>query len=57
MPIITATWSDIRRAWLVALPGGVGLEARDQTAAEQLTAKHAPGSSLRFVRGSDRAIR
>lgn len=48
MPIVTATFSEIRRAWLVALPGGFELPARDQFEVEEIVAKHGCGASSRY---------
>jgi len=52
LPITTATWNPLRRAWLVALPGGIGLEARTEAGVAELARKHATGSAVRYVRPS-----
>lgn len=49
MPVTTATWDAIRKAWLVALPGNLTLPARDEEEVRQLCARHVPGDSIRFV--------
>lgn len=50
MPAITATWHAIRKAWLVALPGGIVMPASDEGAVQILVSKHAPGSAIRWLR-------
>lgn len=49
LPVVVARWSDIRRAWLVALPGNVEIPVRFADQVEPLVARHAPGSSVRYV--------
>lgn len=50
MPTLTATYYDIRRAWVIVLPGGVALEAGSVEAIQTLRDKHAPGSAIRWCR-------
>ena len=52
MTITTAHWSEIERAWIVALPGGVLMPARTEADVEDLIRKHATGSAVRYVRPS-----
>ncbi|MES2210941.1 MAG: hypothetical protein V4515_12285 [Chloroflexota bacterium] len=49
MPVITVTWSDLRRAWIVALPGGVEMAVRQAADVESLVARHACGSAIRWL--------
>jgi hypothetical protein len=49
MPIVRATWSDARKAWLVALPGGIEMAVPQAADVEPLVARHAPGTSVAFV--------
>lgn len=49
MPIVRATWSDARKAWLVALPGGIEMAVPSAADVEPLVARHAPGTSVAFV--------
>ncbi len=52
MPIVTANFDPARRAWIVVLPGDIALPCRDEFDVRAIVAKHAPGSSIRFVRTS-----
>ncbi len=54
MPVTIATWNELRKAWLVVLPGNVLMEARDEAAVRELVAKHVPGDAVKFMR-SDHA--
>ena len=57
MPVTVARYHDLRHVWLVTLPGGVELPARDTAEAELLRDRHAPGSSLAFDRPAFRGER
>ena len=52
MPVVTATFDPARRAWIVVLPGGIAMPCRDEFDVQALVAKHAPGSSVKFIRTS-----
>ncbi len=50
LPVITCRYEELAHRWLVDLPHGLTLPARDIAEAEYLISKHAPGSSLRTIR-------
>lgn len=49
MPTISAVWSPMDRKWIVYLPHGLELMARDEAEAAHIVSGHAPGSALRFL--------
>ena len=51
MPVTTATWDDLRRAWIVDLPGNLWKSARDEAEVEALRDRYASGSSISYRRG------
>lgn len=57
LPIVTATFSEIRRAWVVELPGRVEIAVPQAVDVEPMVARYAPGSSVRFVNPSATSIR
>ena len=57
MPVVVATFSEIRRAWLVALPGGFELTARDSFEVEEIVARHGCGAAVRYVNPSAQPAR
>lgn len=50
MPVVRARYVEMRHGWLVDLPGGITLPVRDEWEARELVARHAPGSSIAYVR-------
>lgn len=50
LPIVEARYDPLRRAWLVTLPGNLTLPARGTAEAEELVARYAPSSAIRWVR-------
>lgn len=50
MPQVVATWSSIRKAWLIALPGGGELAVPNAQDVEPLVRKHLPSTVVRFER-------
>lgn len=50
MPIVDATYHDMRHAWVIVLPGNIALEARSTEEIQSLRDKHAPGSAIRWHR-------
>ena len=50
IPVVTATYSEGDRRWLVVLPGNVHLAVRQAADVEPLVAKHAPGTAIQFIR-------
>lgn len=50
MPVVTATYHELRRAWVIALPFGPDLEARTEADVTSLVARYAPGSAVRYLR-------
>ncbi len=50
MPVVACYWSELRRAWVIALPFGPDLEARTEADVISLVARYAPGSAVRFLR-------
>ena len=50
MPVLYAEYHAMRRQWLVRLPGGQELAARDTVDLEALVRRHCPGTALRFDR-------
>ena len=50
MPVIECRYEELAHRWLVDLPHGLTLPARDIAEAEYLISKHAPGSALRPIR-------
>mgnify|MGYP001611181321 FL=1 len=52
MPTLEATYDEGARSWIVRLPGGISLPARDEYAITEIVRRHAPGSAVRYVRGA-----
>lgn len=52
MTIVDAIWDERVRTWMVRLPGGVTLPARDEHAVAEIVRRHASGSAVRYVRGA-----
>ena len=49
MPTVTATFSELRRAWIVLLPGNVEMAVPQAADVEDLVAKQACGAAIRYV--------
>ncbi len=49
-PTVLATWSDLRKVWMVALPGRLELPARDENEVADLVSRFAAGAAIRYIR-------
>lgn len=50
LPTIEAVYSAMDRKWIVYLPHGLELMARDEAEVAHIVSGHAPGSAVRFLR-------
>ena len=50
MPTIECVYSPMDRKWIVYLPHGLELMARDEAEAAHIVSGHAPGSAIRWLR-------
>lgn len=50
MPVVEARFVELRRQWLVKLPGGLELPAADTADVEALVRRFAYGASIRYLR-------
>ena len=49
LPVISATWDPLRKAFVVVLPGNVALPAPTEWDVSEIVRRHASGASIRWI--------
>jgi hypothetical protein len=50
LPVVDARWDELRRRYIVDLPGSLRLECRDEADVEAAVRRYAPWSAIRYHR-------